>query len=178
MGRRRRLTFLLAGLVLSFLIPAAIVFHYGLRVPVPFLPAFDSDAYFAVFNHLHDKTHARFGGLLNRVIAAYLIHFTAAVQLLERQRELAKAAFLLSLLTLAIFLVFTPFKPSLLTALLGPSILVWDRNIFTLAVGYLLVFGFTRMGSESSIMRLLRKGLLVSDRSTLLQCLPAPYRRS
>ena len=153
---RHRWPWLLAGLAASFLITALAVVHHGFRVPVAAHPTASPLVFYAIFDGLYGQTHTRFGGLLIGVGVAYLAHFTPAVAWLGRHRATARGALWGSLALLAGFLIFTPFKPSIATRVLGRLLLVADRQVLALAVGYVVLFGLTALASRSWTLRVLR----------------------
>jgi len=155
-GGRNRLSVLCLFLLSSFLISFATVYFHDFNLPAPLHPVLDQNSFFALFDTLYDKTHNRFGGLAIGIIVAYLFRFTSAVKWLDQSKTFSQIGMVLSLATIGFFLIVTPFD-FWLGESMGKIYLSVDRNVFSLAIGFLILIGLTNAARQSPFIKFLEK---------------------
>jgi peptidoglycan/LPS O-acetylase OafA/YrhL len=139
LGTNKRLFLILTFLfILSFAICFVISFSYQIKLPLPVHEVLDKKQHNQYYDALYDKSYTRYGGLLVGVIAAYLTMFTNAISFLKQHIYFRSLLWLICLVLL-VFYIFIPTANMEASVLKTAFLLAGFRNIFSLAIGYLLL---------------------------------------
>ena len=139
-GINKRLFLILTFLFLiSFAICFAISLIYQIQLPLPAHEAFSKQRLDQYYDVLYDKSYTRYGGLLVGVLMAYLTMFTNTISLLK-QHSYFRSLLWIICLALLIFYIFIPTSNMEASVLKTAFLLAGFRNVFSLAIGYLLLY--------------------------------------
>lgn len=136
---KRALLIMVLLFLLSFLIRFALSFYYQFQLPLPTHEVVDKALMYQYFDIIYDKSYTRYGGLLVGVITAYLRVFTQTIEYLNKQSGLRRSLWIASLLILASY-IFMPQTNMTADVTKTAFIVAGIRNIFSLAVGYLILY--------------------------------------
>ena len=146
------LTILISLLVLSFVIRYLLVIYYQFQLPLPFHEVLNKELHYQYFDKIYDKTYARYGGLIIGVLAAYGMIYRNWVEYLNRRLLLRRSLLLITVLLLLAYLR-VPTLVENVTVNETALLLALFRNVFSLAIGYLILYSLTIQGRNNFIIR-------------------------
>ncbi|NOQ36946.1 MAG: acyltransferase family protein [Methylococcaceae bacterium] len=153
-GKTKRVLLILVLLfLLSFVIRFALSYAYQLQLPLPMHVVIDKEMTYHFFNVMYDKSYSRYGGLMVGVIAAYLIVYTRAIEFLKHHHTLRRSLWVISLLLLISY-IFIPLAGLEASVIKTAYLLAGVRNIFSLAIGYLVLYSLS-IGQKSWVVKAL-----------------------
>ncbi|NOQ16141.1 MAG: acyltransferase family protein [Methyloprofundus sp.] len=139
-GRSKHTLFILTLIFLmSFIVRFAISYYNQLQLPLALHEVIDQQQMFHYFDVIYDKSYSRYGGLIVGVIVAYLSVYTQAVTFLKTHHGIRLGLWWLSLLLLALY-ISTPINEIKAGVLESAYIIALVRNVFSLAIGYSILY--------------------------------------